>query len=293
MESSTSQTASQKESFVRTLLILGRVSNLPTVWSNCLAGWLIGGAGEWRVFFQLCIGASLLYIGGMFLNDACDEAFDRQHRGERPIPSGTISSRTVWMLSYVALGLGALVLILTGRALILPALGLMACIIFYDVIHKQTAYAPLVMAGCRFLLYLVAGAAAGSAGASPVLWAATAMALYIVGLSYVARRESTGTRINGWPLPLLVMPVLIAVIQGGHGTSAVVLWLLLLGWVLFALSPLRTREPGVVGVVVSRLLAGIVLVDMLAVPGASGAVLIAFALLFGSALLLQRIVPAT
>ena len=26
----------------RALLVLGRVSNLPTIWSNCLCGWLIG-----------------------------------------------------------------------------------------------------------------------------------------------------------------------------------------------------------------------------------------------------------
>jgi 4-hydroxybenzoate polyprenyltransferase len=183
-------THSDKPPLLRTLLILGRVSNLPTVWSNCLAGWLIGGAGEWRVFVQLCVGASLLYIGGMFLNDACDEAFDRQHRAERPIPSGAISSRAVWMLSYVTLGLGALVLIFTGRDLILPALGLLACIVFYDVIHKQTAYAPVAMAGCRFLLYVVAGAAAIGGISAKLLWCAGALAAYIVGLSFIARKES-------------------------------------------------------------------------------------------------------
>src|SRR5260221_167869 len=35
---------------LRTLLILGRVSNLPTVWSNCLAGWWLGGGGNfWKL----------------------------------------------------------------------------------------------------------------------------------------------------------------------------------------------------------------------------------------------------
>ena len=32
---------------LRTLLVLGRVSNLPTVWSNCFAGWLLAGGGLW------------------------------------------------------------------------------------------------------------------------------------------------------------------------------------------------------------------------------------------------------
>ena len=284
---------SQKPSLLHTLLVLGRISNLPTVWSNCFAGWLLGGAGNWGVFALLIAGASLLYVGGMFLNDACDEAFDRAHRTERPIPSGAISSRAVWLLSYVALGAGALMLIFAGRALILPTLGLLVCIILYDAIHKQTTFAPVLMAGCRFLLYLVAGAAAANGAMPSLRWAATAMAIYILGLSFLARREATGTQINGWPVPLLMAPVLIGVIQGERGPAEAVLWLMLLAWVLFALMPLRTPSPGVIGKVISRLLAGIVIVDMLAVPNLSGAQLLAFMLLFGSALILQKTVPAT
>ena len=75
---------------LRTLLVLGRVSNLPTVWSNCLAAWLLGGGGATKDFLFIQLGASLLYLGGMFLNDAFDAEFDRQHRPERPIPSGLI-----------------------------------------------------------------------------------------------------------------------------------------------------------------------------------------------------------
>ncbi len=43
---------------LRSLLILGRVSNLPTVWSNCLAGWLLSGGGGAIRFVLLCLGAS-------------------------------------------------------------------------------------------------------------------------------------------------------------------------------------------------------------------------------------------
>src|SRR5215469_15374724 len=82
---------------LRVLLVLGRVSNLPTVWSNCLAAWLLGGAGPRPRFFCLTLGATLLYTAGMFLNDAFDAGFDRQYRPERPIPSGLISRPTVWL----------------------------------------------------------------------------------------------------------------------------------------------------------------------------------------------------
>src|SRR5688572_28143471 len=101
----------------RSLLVLGRVSNLPTIWSNCLAGWaLAGGApltGDVREmideplrFAILCLGASLLYVGGMYLNDAFDVEFDLQHRRERPIPSGAIGVRAVWTLGLVWLVAG-------------------------------------------------------------------------------------------------------------------------------------------------------------------------------------------
>ena len=51
--------------YLRTLLILGRTSNLPTVWSNCLAGWILGGEGNLKNLLLLSIGATLLYLGGM------------------------------------------------------------------------------------------------------------------------------------------------------------------------------------------------------------------------------------
>ena len=107
---------------IRTLLILGRISNLPTVWSNCLAAWLLNGGQSWNNFYVLCVGATLLYVGGMFLNDAFDAAFDRQFRQERPIPSGQITARAVWMIGTTLLLLGWLLMFLLGLSVALPAL---------------------------------------------------------------------------------------------------------------------------------------------------------------------------
>src|SRR6266404_7405681 len=101
---------------LRTLQVLGRVSNLPTVWSNCLAGWWLGGAGHPEKLPLLFVGATLLYIGGMYWNDAFDEEFDLQFRKERPIPAGRISLETVWRLGMLWLGTGAFTLVCAGRA---------------------------------------------------------------------------------------------------------------------------------------------------------------------------------
>ena len=132
--------------FLRTLLILGRISNLPTVWSNCLAGWILGGSGSALRFILLCAGASLLYIGGMYLNDAFDAQFDQQHRRERPIPSGAISERAVWQLGFAWLALGLLLLSSLGFATAFLALLLALTILLYDAIHKIFAFSPVLTA---------------------------------------------------------------------------------------------------------------------------------------------------
>src|SRR4051794_6226316 len=100
---------------LRTLLVLGRVSNLPTVWSNCLAGWWLGGGGKWSLLAWTCVGTSLLYVAGMFLNDAFDADFDRQHRSSRPIPSGAITLQEAWSWGLALMVLGILSLCWMGK----------------------------------------------------------------------------------------------------------------------------------------------------------------------------------
>jgi len=73
---------------LRALLELSRVlSNLPTVWTNVLAAWIIASGANWQwnpALGWLLLGASLIYSAGMILNDACDVAWDREHRRRTP-----------------------------------------------------------------------------------------------------------------------------------------------------------------------------------------------------------------
>ncbi|MDA0812892.1 MAG: UbiA family prenyltransferase [Verrucomicrobia bacterium] len=173
---------------IKALLDLGRVSNLPTVWSNCLAAWVLAGAGfsnsESMRFNELegilgklahlftlpllCIpaaAASLLYFGGTALNDAFDAKYDREHRPERPIPAGVLSLRIAWIWGLGALLVGAGIFLYMGVTtgdVILSALaiGLVALILIYDWMHKKSVWAALPMGGCRLLLYLLVAFAA-------------------------------------------------------------------------------------------------------------------------------------
>src|SRR6058998_3416212 len=162
----------------RTLLVLGRVSNLPTVWSNCLAGWLLGGGGTVWMLVVICLGATCLYVGGMFLNDAFDVEFDRQYRRERPIPSEQITLEEVWRWGFAWLGAGTVILVLLGKSTGVLAILLLVCIILYDAIHKLIAFSPILMSACRFFLYLLAASAALQGVGGLAVWAGLALAAY-------------------------------------------------------------------------------------------------------------------
>jgi len=278
----------------KVFLELGRVSNLPTIWSNCLAAWLLGGAGDWGRFAPLCAGATLLYTGGMFLNDACDIRFDRQHRPERPIPSGRISAGAVWLCGGACLVLGWLAILPLGKAAAGFASLLLVSILLYDAVHKRTKLAPLLMAGCRFLVYLVAGAAAERGADAGIVWRALALAGYITGLSCLARGESVRGPVARWPAGLLFAPIAIAVFATAWKGRAV--WALTAGlaiWVSSCLWGGRARAGRRLSGGVAGLLAGIVLVDWLAAAEQAQGWGAMFGGLFLLALLLQRIAPAT
>jgi hypothetical protein len=277
---------------MRVLLVLGRVSNLPTVWSNCLAAWLLAGGGAWQRFGLVCLGATLLYTGGMFLNDAVDAGFDRRYRPERPIPSGQISARIVWVLAGVCLAGGWAVFFALGKLPTQFASALLLAIVVYDLVHKHTTFSPVLMAACRCLLYFLAASSVGTSATRDVLWRAMALAAYIIGLSYLARGESTGKRLASWTVILLFVPIIVAFADPVDGVVSITLIAVLLAaWIGWCLSARLAWRVPFLSKGVAGLLAGIVLVDWLATGGNSYSA--AFLLLFVLALFLQRVAPAT
>jgi heme O synthase-like polyprenyltransferase len=281
---------------LRTLFVLGRVSNLPTVWSNCLAGWWLSGGGNfWKLPFLL-LGASALYTGGMFLNDAFDADFDRQRRASRPIPSGKITLETVWRFGWAWLALGILCLLFLGKMAGALAIVLMICILIYNVAHKFITASPWLMGLCRFWVYVIAGTAGANHLNGKSIWCGLALAFYIVGLSYVARRESFRGAIPHWPLIFLAAPVFLAMLMniGEARKPAIFLSLIVVLWTARCVRTVFRPGEINVGRMVSGLLAGIIFVDWLAVaPQCPHWLSALFIILFGAIICLQRFIPAT
>lgn len=279
---------------LHTLLLLGRVSNLPTVCANCAAGWWLAGGGPWAPLIGVAVWVSCLYIGGMFLNDAFDAGFDRNNRPTRPIPSGMISEAAVWAWGVGWLAAGLIGLVWMGRTTAVLAVLLAFCIMIYNAIHKIVVVAPVVMGACRFLVYLTAASVAVNGIAGEAVWKGMALALYVVGLSYLARNESGPVRIQYWPGLLLLAPVCVALLfdDAGDKWAASLCAMILLGWAVWTYLQAHGKEHPNVGQAVARLLAGIALVDLLAVAQWHFATIL-FVLCFFLALALQRYVPAT
>ncbi len=282
-------------------LRLGRVSNLPTVWTNALAGVALAGASPWRwATLAVAGGLSLAYVGGMYLNDAFDRSTDAREQPFRPIPSGAVEANTVFAAGFL--------LVLGGIALLLAAAGgfgvssagvavsgfaLAGCVIVYSWHHKDNPLSPLVMGTCRLLSYIAAGLAATAIPDGALPAAAVVSLCYLIGLTFAAKREASGRLGDGWPLILLLVPLA----YGAWRADGAAAWLslaALAGLIGVAFRLLRRRRQGDIGRAVGSMIAGIALLDamFLAVAGRPGAAALALGCFFAT-LALQRWVRGT
>ena len=288
---------------LRTALRLGRVSNLPTVWTNTLTGAVLAGAtGFGAGFVMMLLAFTLFYTGGMFLNDAFDAEFDAVHRPERPIPSGEVSAAGVFRIGF---GLMAVSIVLLGwvgfgfapRTGVWPALAgaaLAATITLYDWNHKKTPLSPVVMGLCRVLVLLGAGLCF-SVDLPAALWIAAGVLLcYLIGLTYVAKQENLGRVENLWPLIFLAAPVAYGAWMATRQPVVGAFWLIFCAWMLIALWLLRRRAKGDIPRAVVSLIAGISLLDAMLIAASGSITLAGLAVLgFGVTLFFQRYISGT
>lgn len=283
-------------------LRLGRVSNLPTVWTNVLAGVVLCAApfsgGEVGL---LILALSLFYVAGMYFNDAFDADYDAKARPSRPIPSGAVSRRTVFVAGGAMMAIALVILAglglaggegrLGGAA---AGIGLMAAIVIYDAWHKGNPFGPVVMGLCRFLVYVTAALTLSGMPPAPVFIAAATALSYLIGLTYAAKQEDLKQVGSLWPLVFLAAPFVYGfhiALAGGVGLIAYIGLALA---VLYSVYLMVRRGPKPIGKVVALLIAGICLLDAVFIAGAGHSLLAGLAVVgFGLTLGFQRFIPGT
>ena len=286
-------------------LRLGRVSNLPTVWTNVLAAAVLVGGHPGADLLPVMLAVSLFYTGGMYLNDAFDREFDARRYPDRPIASGAVSATTVFAAGGVQLIAAVLLVGLIawvrrgGGAGVwqapLLSLVLVGAIVVYDARHKTNRLAPFLMALCRALVFLLTGALVLAAANTALFVGAGLAAVYALGLTYTARVEQAGHGPIVAALLLLAIAVVYAAGLLRQADPSVVPVVLFIAWVASAAWLAGRREPGALSRVIPMLVAGISLLDAVLIAGVPGHAGTAWLAVGGGALTLgaQRIVSGT
>jgi len=280
-----------------TLLRLGRISNVPTVWTNVLAGSIIAGsAGHLDRVALVMIAMTAFYVGGMYLNDFFDRAIDARDRPGRPIDAGEIRASSVMLIGFGLLAAGTALMIAFGPGAILCGFALAGVIVLYDVWHKGNRLSPVVMGLCRALVYVGTGVAMAGGISNATIIGAAALACHVAGITYAAKQESLDRVGNLWPLVLLAVPLIAALPVLFDRWTTVAAFVLLLAADAAAIRLLVKRpSPGAVPLAVSGLIAAICLVDALAIAAAGGGMVIVAICALGYPLtrLFQKSIPGT
>jgi 4-hydroxybenzoate polyprenyltransferase len=136
-------------------------------------------------------GASVcLYWAGMAANDWADRHVDALERPGRPIPSGRVRPGTALGIAAGLTGAGlALAAAAGGRRALAVAAPLAGAVWTYDLVAKNTAAGPAVMAACRGLDVLLG---VGHGRHRAALPAALTVAAHTYLITVLSRRETTG-----------------------------------------------------------------------------------------------------
>ena len=275
-------------------LALARISNSPTVASNVLAGAAMAGAlATAGKIALLAVAMVLFYTAGMFLNDLCDYTIDRRTRPERPLPSGVVARADAVAATVAMFVLGLALLWALGVAPFASGLALIGLIVLYDTWHKTNPLSPVIMAGCRAMVYMTAFVAFVPRPTVALVIAASMLGLYIVGLTALAKYEALPGVAKHWPAVAVMLPAVSFVAQR-PSLAALPILLLFVGWVCYSLSFAYRKLGRSIGGAIGRLIAGVALCDALVLAAAGAWLGVALALAaFGLTLFFQRYIKGT
>ncbi len=212
---------------IRAWLELLRISNLPTVLSNAIAGAAIGTVvriveddggfrvtlGEtvvrtddrapaaWQLLAALLV-PSLCYGAGMILNDVSDADVDAREQPNRPIPSGRVARNDALRVGCGLLVVALILALMMSFAVFLTTAMLCCAVIVYDCWHTKSIWSTALLALCRALASLVPMLACSDGDLELLVRRGAivlplALAAWTLGLSLVARGERSTRVSNG------------------------------------------------------------------------------------------------
>ncbi len=275
-------------------LALARVSNAPTVVSNVLAGAVLATTlGLDGTIVLLAITMVLFYTAGMYLNDIFDLGIDRRQRPDRPLPSGRIAVPEAISVTVALFAAGLLLLAFTTLEAFVSGVVLVGVIVLYDAWHKTNPVGPFIMAATRSLVYVTAFLAyASDISATLVIWALV-MLFYVAGLTSIAKTESGIAGLRYWPFAAIVVPAVYAVIAE-PSVWVVVMAVVFLAWAVYSASFAYVETRRSIGGAITRLIAGISLLDAMVLATHEAWWGVAIALVaFGATLFFQRYIRGT
>ena len=180
------------------LLRLVRPPNVFTAVADGLAGllvlWGLGLTVPDRACLTL-VASACLYLAGIVLNDLFDRHIDARERPSRPIPSGEVSPMAAGVIGFGLMVIGLAAAAAIGRSSMIVGGALATCILLYDGGLKKTKLGPLVMGACRGLdvaLAISTGLALDARWPTIAIAGPVVLALYVTGLTYIARDEVDG-----------------------------------------------------------------------------------------------------
>lgn len=211
-----------------------------------------------RVFAQLLLASSLIYLAGMVLNDYFDRNIDAIERPKRPIPSGRVSATTARHLGSAFLAVGVFLSVGPSWNSQIIAMLLAATVLLYDGGLKNTPVGPIAMGACRGLNILLGASTVpgplANVFAPPQLVLAVAMALYVAGVTWFAKKEAEHSGRGGLIFGQAVMNMGLVLLAAWMTPQMQPVWQSL-GW-SFNLPNSEAWRPlamlGVIAVVVNR-----------------------------------------
>jgi hypothetical protein len=257
-------------------------SLLPTYWSNCLAGWWLGGDSNPGRLLCLLLGVTCIVVGVVFFKLVYHSEIGtlRFIDDTNLLIGNKLDTRHWWLVSFGWSTLGLAILSWTGPTSTILALIAIVFSVIHGTVCRVVSFAPIFL-GCNRLSVFLLAAHAGEHGITGLsLWSGIVMACYTTGIGHIEAANVKREKANFRHASLLFAPLVLALAVNGFSQLSTLLSLALLGWIVASLRyglPGRNRNPAFM---VSNLMTGIALVDLLATGGRPGWLLLAFSLLF-------------